>query len=174
MFQVLEMLNLGENTVTLPTVGQAAPDFTLQDQNEAEVTLSSLQGQWVVLYFYPRAMTPGCTTQACDLRDANTELAAVNAKILGVSPDKPAALKKFEARDNLNFTLLADTEQEVANAYGAWQEKSMYGKKYMGMARMTVIIDPQGNVAHVMPKVSPKKHLDEVLSFLQTAQQQAA
>ncbi len=174
MFQLLHEFNLGTTKMTLPTVGQAAPDFTLLNQNEEQVSLSQHKGSWVVLYFYPRAMTPGCTVQACSLRDSQSELEANNIVVLGVSPDKPASLKKFEAKESLNFTLLADTEQEAANAYGAWQEKSMYGKKYMGMVRMTLIIDPQGNVAHVMPKVKTKTHHDDVLSWITQSAEKAA
>jgi thioredoxin-dependent peroxiredoxin len=146
--------------------GGSAPDFTLPDQDGNEVTLSELRGETVVLYFYPRADTPGCTTQACGVRDRSDEYASAGARVIGVSPDEPEALKKFAAKFDLDFTLLADADHAVADAYGAWGEKSMYGKKYMGMLRSTFIIDPDGKVARVFPKVQPKKHDDLVLGAL--------
>jgi len=146
--------------------GDAAPDFTLPDQDGGEVSLSSLRGETVVLYFYPRADTPGCTTQACGVRDRGDEYAAVGARVIGVSPDEPAALKKFAGKYDLGFTLVGDADHAVADAYGAWGEKSMYGKKYMGMLRSTFIIDPQGKIAKVFPKVQPKKHDALVLKAL--------
>lgn len=152
----------------LLTIDTSAPDFSLADQNGNIIKLSQFQGKWVLLYFYPRAMTPGCTTQACALRDAKTPISALNTVVLGVSPDEPDALKKFEAKDSLNFTLLSDPNHTTAEAYGTWQEKNMYGRKYMGMARVTYIISPEGKIAHVMPKVSPKTHLDKILAFLET------
>ena len=152
-------------------VGTKAPDFTLNDQNEEQVSLADFAGKWVILYFYPRAMTPGCTTQACDLTSAESQLTALNAVPLGVSPDKPQSLKKFEDREKLNFTLISDLDHTVAEAYGAWQEKSMYGKKYMGMARMTYVIDPTGKIAHVMPKVKAKTHLQDVVKVLKNMQE---
>jgi thioredoxin-dependent peroxiredoxin len=146
--------------------GDAAPEFTLPDQNGDEVTLADLRGETVVLYFYPRADTPGCTTQACSIRDRGDEYAAAGARVIGVSPDEPAALKKFDGKHSLGFTLLGDAEHAVADAYGAWGEKSMYGKKYMGMLRSTYIIDPDGKIAKVLPKVQPKKHDALVLKAL--------
>ena len=146
--------------------GDAAPDFTLPDQNGDEVTLSDLRGETVVLYFYPRADTPGCTTQACGIRDRSEEYAAAGARVIGVSPDEPAALEKFDDKHGLGFTLLGDSDHAVAGAYGAWGEKSMYGKKYMGMLRSTVIVDAEGKVARVFPKVQPKKHDGLVLKAL--------
>jgi peroxiredoxin Q/BCP len=146
--------------------GDAAPDFTLPDQNGDEVTLSDLRGETVVLYFYPRADTPGCTTQACGIRDRSDEYAAAGARVIGVSPDEPAALEKFDDKHELGFTLLGDVDHAVADAYGAWGEKSMYGKKYMGMLRSTFIIDADGKVARAFPKVQPKKHDGLVLKAL--------
>lgn len=156
--------------MSLLTIGDAAPAFNLPNQDGETIQLSQFSGSWVVLYFYPRAMTPGCTTQACDLRDGLSELKKLNAVVLGISPDKPASLKKFVEKEGLNFTLLGDETHAMAENYGAWQEKSMYGKKYMGMVRMTYLIDPQGKIAHIMPKVSPKTHMDDVLAFLKNKQ----
>ena len=146
--------------------GNAAPDFTLPDQDGRELTLSDLRGQTVVLYFYPRADTPGCTTQACGVRDRDGDYKAAGTRVIGVSPDEPEALKKFAEKFDLDFTLLADPDHAVAEAYGAWGEKSMYGKKYMGILRNTYVIDPDGRVARVLPKVQPKKHDTLVLKAL--------
>jgi thioredoxin-dependent peroxiredoxin len=146
--------------------GDAAPDFTLPDQDGNEVSLADLKGETVVLYFYPRADTPGCTTQACGIRDRSSEYAEAGVRVIGVSPDEPAALKKFAGKYDLGFTLLGDPDHAVADAYGAWGEKSMYGKRYMGMLRSTFIIDPDGKIAHVIPKASPKTHDDVVLEAL--------
>jgi peroxiredoxin Q/BCP len=146
--------------------GGSAPDFTLPDQDGNEVTLSELRGETVVLYFYPRADTPGCTTQACGVRDRSGEYAAAGARVIGVSPDEPEALKKFAGKYDLGFTLLGDSDHAIADAYGAWGEKSMYGKKYMGMLRSTFIIDADGKIARAFPKVQPKKHDDLVLKAL--------
>ncbi len=146
--------------------GDAAPDFTLPDQNGGEVTLSDLCGETVVLYFYPRADTPGCTTQACGIRDRGGEYEAAGARVLGVSPDEVGKVARFAGKYDLDFTLLADADHAVADAYGTWVEKSMYGKKYMGVARATFVVDPEGKIAKVFPKVSPKQHDDLVLKAL--------
>jgi len=146
--------------------GTSAPDFTLLDQEGNEVSLSSLKGETVVLYFYPRADTPGCTTQACGIRDRGADYKAAGARVLGVSPDKVEAVAKFAGKFDLDFTLLADADHAVADAYGTWVEKSMYGKKYMGVQRATFIIGPDGKIAKVFPKVSPKTHDDVVLEAL--------
>jgi peroxiredoxin Q/BCP len=146
--------------------GDAAPDFTLPDQDGRELTLSDLRGETVVLYFYPRADTPGCTTQACGVRDRGSEYAAAGARVIGVSPDEVGAVKKFAEKFDLDFTLLADADHAVAEAYGTWVEKSMYGKKYMGVQRATFLIDTGGKIARVFPKVSPKTHDDVVLKAL--------
>jgi peroxiredoxin Q/BCP len=146
--------------------GDKAPDFELPDQNGSPVKLSGLKGQTVVLYFYPRADTPGCTTQACGVRDRGEEYRAAGARVLGISPDEVGALEKFAGKYALDFTLLADPDHAVAEAYGTWVEKSMYGKKYMGVQRATFIIGPDGKIARVFPKVSPKQHDDLVLKAL--------
>jgi peroxiredoxin Q/BCP len=149
-----------------PAEGDEAPDFTLPDQSGAGVSLAGLRGQWVVLYFYPRADTPGCTTQACGVRDRSGEYAKAGARVLGVSPDEVKAVAKFDDKYDLGFTLLADADHAVAESYGVWAEKSMYGKKYWGVQRSTFLIDPDGRVARVFPKVQPKQHDDLVLGAL--------
>jgi len=146
--------------------GDRAPDFELPDQNDHPVKLSDLKGQTVVLYFYPRADTPGCTTQACGVRDRSSDYAASGARVIGISPDEVDAVKKFADKFDLDFTLLADADHAVADAYGTWVEKSMYGKKYMGVQRATFLIDPDGKIAKVFPKVQPKKHDDLMLEAL--------
>ena len=149
--------------------GSEAPDFELEDQDCKPVRLSDLRGSPVVLYFYPKADTPGCTTQACGIRDRSSEYGRLGARVLGVSPDKPAKLRKFADKYGLPFTLLADVHHAVADEYGAWVEKSMYGRKYWGNARATFLIDAGGKVARVFPKVSPKTHDDVVLEALAEA-----
>jgi peroxiredoxin Q/BCP len=146
--------------------GDQAPDFELADQDGNAVELSDFRGRNVVLYFYPRADTPGCTTQACGIRDHRAAYAALGAVVLGVSPDEPAALRKFADKYGLEFTLLGDPDHSVADAYGVWVEKNMYGKKRMGVQRATFIIDGAGKIAHVIPKASPKTHDDDVLAAL--------
>jgi peroxiredoxin Q/BCP len=152
--------------MALIEAGQQAPDFTLPDQDGEPVALSDLRGRPVVLYFYPKADTPGCTTQACGIRDRSTDYDAAGAVVLGVSPDSVADVKKFHDKQSLTFTLLADADHAIAELYGTWGEKSMYGKTYMGVHRATFIIDPEGTVAHVIPKAQPKTHDDEVLAAL--------
>jgi peroxiredoxin Q/BCP len=146
--------------------GDKAPDFSLPDQNGELVKLSDLRGETVVVYFYPRADTPGCTTQACGIRDRGADYAKAGARVLGISPDEVGAIDKFAGKYDLGFTLLADADHSVAEAYGTWVEKSMYGKKYMGVQRATFIVDPEGKIARVFPKVSPKTHADSVLEAL--------
>jgi peroxiredoxin Q/BCP len=146
--------------------GDQAPDFELPGQNGDPVKLSDLKGQTVVLYFYPRADTPGCTTQACNVRDRRAEYEAAGARVIGVSPDEVEAVKRFADKFDLDFTLLADADHAVAEAYGAWVEKSMYGKKYWGVQRATFIVGPDGKIAKAFPKVSPKTHDDVVLEAL--------
>ncbi len=146
--------------------GAAAPDFTLPDQDGEQVSLSSLLGETIVLYFYPRADTPGCTTQACGVRDRSAEYKAADARVIGVSPDSVDAVAKFAGKFDLDFTLLADADHAVAEKYGAWVEKSMYGKKYMGVQRATFIIGADGKIAKAFPKVAPKTHDDLMLKAL--------
>lgn len=147
--------------------GDKAPDFTLPDQNGEPVALSDLRGQTVVLYFYPRADTPGCTTQACGIRDRRADYDAAGVRVLGVSPDTVEAQAKFAGKYGLDFTLLADADHSVADAYGTWVEKKNYGKTYWGVQRSTFIIGPDGRIAHAIPKASPKTHDDEVLAALE-------
>jgi peroxiredoxin Q/BCP len=146
--------------------GDVAPDFTLPDQDGNGVTLSELRGQTVVLYFYPRADTPGCTTQACSVRDHAADYEQTGARVIGVSPDPVAAVRRFADKYGLGFTLLADEDHSVAEAYGTWVEKRMHGKTYWGVQRATFIIDPDGRVAKAFPKVSPKTHDEIVLEAL--------
>lgn len=148
-------------------VGEKAPDFQLPNQDNQLISLGQFKGKWVITYFYPKAMTPGCTVQACGLRDAMKALQKKGAIVLGISPDKPAALAKFAQAESLNFQLLGDTTHKVAEQYGTWQEKSMYGKTYMGMARVTYLIDLEGKIAHIMPKVDTKTHADDMLALLE-------
>ena len=150
----------------VPAEGEQAPDFDLPDQSGGSVSLADLRGEWVVLYFYPRADTPGCTTQACSIRDRSSEYEEAGARVLGVSPDEVDAVAKFDAKYDLGFTLLADADHAVAEGYGVWAEKNMYGKKYWGVQRATFVIDPDGRVAKVFPKVQPKTHDDLVLGAL--------
>jgi len=146
--------------------GDKAPDFSLADQNGEQVKLSGLKGETVVLYFYPRADTPGCTTQACGVRDRSADYEKAGARVIGISPDEVKAIDKFAGKYDLDFTLLADADHSVAEKYGTWVEKSMYGKKYMGVQRATFIIGPDGKIAKVFPKVSPKQHDQLVLKAL--------
>jgi peroxiredoxin Q/BCP len=148
--------------------GTPAPDFTLPDQDGRSVKLSDLRGTEVVLYFYPRANTPGCTVQACGVRDHQADYSATGATVLGVSPDAVKDVKKFHDGQALNFTLLADADHAVCELYGVWGEKSMYGKTHMGARRSTFIIDAEGIVRHVIEKANPKTHDDEVLAALAT------
>ena len=149
--------------------GQQAPDFTLPDQDGNPTKLSDLRGKLVVLYFYPKADTPGCTTQACGIRDHRADYDAMGATVLGVSPDAVKAVKKFHDKQSLGFTLLADADHAVAEQYGVWVEKSMYGKTYMGNERTTFVIDADGTITDVLRKVKPKEHDDLVLGALGAA-----
>jgi peroxiredoxin Q/BCP len=146
--------------------GQAAPDFELTSDSGETVTLSALRGRPVVLYFYPRDDTPGCTTQACGIRDSYDELTERGAVVLGVSPDRETSHVKFKEKYGLPFTLLADPDHDAAEKYGTWVEKRNYGKTYMGMERSTFLIDSEGRVARIMRRVKPDTHVDEVLAAL--------
>ena len=134
--------------------GDKSPDFTLPDQEGESVKLGSFKGRKVLVYFYPKADTPGCTTQACGLRDVLGDVG--DTAIVGISPDKPAALKKFDTKYSLGFPLLSDVDHSVAEAFGVWQEKSMYGRKYMGILRSAFLLDEKGKVAEAWYKISPK------------------
>jgi len=146
--------------------GARAPAFTLPSDSGSPVSLKSFKGRPVVLYFYPKDDTSGCTTEACGFRDSWRAVQAAGAVVLGVSPDGPASHQKFRKKYELPFPLLADADHAVAEAYGAWGEKSMYGRKYFGVLRTTYIIDPAGKVAHVFEKVKPRGHVAEVLAAL--------
>ena len=147
--------------------GDQAPDFELPDQDGRTVKLSDFRGTPVVVYFYPKADTPGCTTQACSVRDHQSDYAAAGASVLGISPDPVAKVKKFHDKQALNFRLLADEDHAVAEAYGVWVQKSMYGRTYMGNERTTFVIDAGGEVAAVLRKVKPATHDQQVLEALE-------
>ncbi|MCX7572174.1 thioredoxin-dependent thiol peroxidase [Tumebacillus sp. DT12] len=146
------------------TAGQAAPDFALPASNGETLKLSDLRGKKVVLYFYPKDNTPGCTTQACGFRDLHNDFAEADTVILGVSPDPLKSHEKFINKFELPFLLLADEEHAVCEQYGVWKEKNMYGKKYWGVERTTFLIDRDGNIAKVYPKVKVNGHMDQVLA----------
>ena len=148
-------------------VGQLAPEFRLQDQDGLTRSLSDARGRWVVVYFYPKDDTPGCTREACSFRDDLPRFEGLNAWVWGVSADDEQAHRKFARKYELNFPLLVDPGKEILGAYGAWVEKSMYGKTYMGVARITYLIDPEGRVARVWPKVKPEEHAAEVAAALE-------
>jgi peroxiredoxin Q/BCP len=155
-------------------VNDKAPEFTLPDQNGEEVSLKGLRGKTVVLYFYPRADTPGCTIEACEFRDSYKKIQKTGVVLLGISPDTPKAQKKFEEKFDLPFTLLGDAVKKVANAYGVMQEKNMYGRKVIGVARTTFVIGPDGKIKHVFKKVKPQGHADEVLEVVKEMAKPAA
>jgi thioredoxin-dependent peroxiredoxin len=142
------------------SAGDSAPQFTLKNQDEADVSLASLSGQKVVVYFYPAASTPGCTTQACEIRDNINSLKSAGYTVLGVSPDAPSKLRKFKDKESLNFDLLSDPDNQVQQAYGAYGEKSMYGKTYMGTIRSTFVVDEQGKLSHALYNVKAKGHIE--------------
>ena len=144
--------------------GDKAPVFTLPDQDGNKVKLTDLKGRKVLVYFYPKADTPGCTTQSCELRDIRDD---VDVQIIGISPDQPEKQKKFDDKYSLGFPLLSDEDHAVAEAYGAWGEKSMYGKKYMGIIRSAFLVDEEGNIEQAWPKVSPKDTPKNLLKALQ-------
>lgn len=154
---------MSEERVNL-AVGERAPAFNLPDRNGDKVRLSSFKGKPVLVYFYPKADTPGCTTQACGLRDVASQIG--DAVVVGISPDAPAKLGKFDDKYQLGFTLLSDPEHATIEAYGAWGERSMYGRKFMGVVRSAVLVDATGKVSHVWPKISPKDTPVELLAAL--------
>ena len=149
--------------------GKQAPDFELPDQDGQAVKLSDLRGKPVVVYFYPKADTPGCTTQACGVRDHQADYSAAGAVVLGISPDTVAKVKRFHDKQSLNFTLLADEDHAAAERYGVWVQKSMYGRTYWGNERTTFVIDPSGKVLGVLRKVKPGEHDQRVLAALSGA-----
>lgn len=146
--------------------GQKAPEFTLQDQNDESVSLADFKGKKVLVYFYPRASTPGCTVQACALRDTKSELDELNVVILGISPDTPKKLSNFTNKQELNFTLLADEDHAVCEAYGVWQLKKFMGRENMGVVRTSFLVDENGNIEHVFNKFKTKDHHEVVLDYL--------
>lgn len=149
-------------------IGNKAPSFTLKDQNEKKVSLKDFLGKYVVVYFYPKAMTPGCTTQACALRDSKKELMKNDIVILGISPDSPARLKKFEEKEKLNFTLLSDEDHAVALKYNSWGPKKFMGKEYEGILRQSFIVGKDGKLLAIMDKVKTKTHHDDVLNVIKS------
>lgn len=154
--------------------GAQAPTFTLPDQNGERVSLADLRGRPVVLYFYPKAATPGCTTQACGVRDHRADYERAGATVLGISRDAVPALAAFAEKHDLGFPLLSDADHAVAEAYGVWVEKQMYGRTHMGMQRSTFMIDPEGTIVNVIPKADPKTHDEVVLEALEEVDTAAA
>ncbi|HVM41256.1 MAG TPA: thioredoxin-dependent thiol peroxidase [Acidimicrobiia bacterium] len=148
------------------STGDKAPSFTLSDQHGEAVKLSDFKGRRVVVYFYPKADTPGCTTQACSLRDAMEDLKGLDAAVVGISPDSPEKQKKFDEKYDLGFPLLSDPDHAVADAYGAWGERSMYGRKFMGIVRSAFVVDEKGKVLAAFPKISPKDTVPKVTKAL--------
>jgi thioredoxin-dependent peroxiredoxin len=147
-------------------VGQKAPDFSVLNDEGQKVKLSDFKGKKVVLYFYPKDDTPGCTKEACAFRDGISAVKKKGAEVLGISTDSVESHQKFKKKFELNFPLLADTDKKIVESYGTWKEKSMYGKKYMGIERTTFVIDEQGKISHIFPKVKVDQHYEEVLGAL--------
>jgi peroxiredoxin Q/BCP len=150
------------DTATIPSVGDPAPAFDLEADDGTRVSLEGLRGRTIVLFFYPKDNTSGCTREACDFRDALPRFGEMDAEIFGVSPDSAKSHRKFRDKFQLPYRLLVDEEHRLADAYGIWQEKSMYGVKYMGVVRTTVIIDAEGRIARIFPKVKVEGHVEEV------------
>lgn len=150
------------------SVGDKAPDFTLEDQNGKKVSLKTYKGQKVLVYFYPKAQTPGCTTQACGLRDSETKLNNQDIVVLAISPDPVKKLKTFEEKQDLNFTLLSDPDHAVADLYYSWGPKKFMGREYDGILRQSFLIDEKGKIAHVMHKVNTKTHHDDILKIFKS------
>jgi peroxiredoxin Q/BCP len=153
-------------SATLST-GQKAPDFSLQDQNGSTVKLSDFKGKKVLLYFYPKADTPGCTTQSCAVRDARQDFKKLKVDVLGLSPDPPADQKKFDVKFSLGFPLLADTEHTTAEAYGVWGDKTMYGKTYKGIIRSSFLVDEKGTILHAWYSVKPEETVPKAKEALE-------
>jgi thioredoxin-dependent peroxiredoxin len=152
--------------MALPKIGNMAPAFTLEDQHGEKRSLKDYKGKIIVLYFYPKAMTPGCTVQAQGLRDSEKALNKLGVEVLGVSIDSAKRLAKFAERDGLNFTLLSDEDHTIADKYGVWGLKKFMGKEYMGINRMTFIIDKDGKLKHIMEKVNTKSHHEDVITYI--------
>lgn len=152
--------------MALPKIGNMAPAFTLEDQHGEKRSLKDYKGKIVVLYFYPKAMTPGCTVQAQGLRDSEKALKKLGVEVLGVSIDSAKRLAKFAERDGLNFTLLSDEDHAIADKYGVWGLKKFMGKEYMGINRMTFIIDKDGKLKHIIEKVNTKSHHEDVITYI--------
>ncbi len=150
----------------LPKVGNLAPNFTLLNQDEKAINLKDLRGQFVVLYFYPKAMTPGCTTQACGIRDFKKEFKKLETVVLAISPDSPERLNRFTEKQELNFDLLSDPNHEIAETYGVWGLKKMMGREYMGIIRTTFIIGKDGKIKNIMNKVNTKTHHEDVVHII--------
>lgn len=150
----------------MPAIGEKAPDFELRNQDGEMIKLSDFQGQTVILFAYPKAGTSGCTTQACGLRDNFPQFEANNATVIGISPDEPTALKKWQTEENLPYTLVSDPDHQVLEAWGAWGEKSMYGKKYMGVIRSHWVIGPDGTIVDEQLKISPKKSIENAVKVV--------
>ncbi len=153
-------------SLAFPPLDQIAPQFTTTNQDGEEVSLADYKGQKVVLYFYPKAMTPGCITQACGIRDSKDAFAEANTVVLGMSPDAAKLLTRFTEKKELNFTLLSDEDHQIAESYGVWALKKFMGKEYVGIHRVTFIIDEEGILRHIMPKVKTKSHHDDVLEII--------
>lgn len=151
-------------------IGDKAPNFSLPNQDNAEISLQDFRGSWVVLYFYPKDKTPGCTQEACDFRDNLANLSGLNAVVLGVSPDSVKTHQIFIDKESLNFTLLSDTDKKALKAYGTWGLKKLYGKEYEGVIRSTFVIDPQGKIAFLWKNVKVKGHIDAIKEKLQELQ----
>ncbi|PIQ25342.1 thioredoxin-dependent thiol peroxidase [bacterium (Candidatus Blackallbacteria) CG17_big_fil_post_rev_8_21_14_2_50_48_46] len=153
-------------TLQKPAIDSLAPLFTLQDQNGDQISLADFRGKTVVVYFYPKAMTPGCTTQACGIRDSQAPYAAQNIVVLAISPDPSNRLKKFEEKQNLNFSLLSDPDHAVADRYGVWGLKKFMGREFDGIHRSTFIIGADGHLKHIIAKVNTKTHHEDVLNWI--------
>ena len=163
---MMETARASEQASTGPQTGQMAPDFTLSDQSGTAHHLASYRGQWVLVYFYPKDDTPGCTKEACGLRDRFGEFQKIKAVVLGISVDSVESHKQFADKFHLPFPLLADTKKQVVQAYGVWGPRQFLGKEYMGIARTSFLIDPAGKIAKIYPKVKPEEHTDEILKDL--------
>ena len=155
-------------SLSFPPLDQIAPQFTTTDQNGKEVSLADFKGKKVVLYFYPKASTPGCTVQACGIRDNKDDFAKANTVVLGISPDTTKRLTNFTVKQELNFPLLSDEDNSIAESYGVWALKKFMGKEYIGIHRVTFIIDEEGILRHVMEKVKTKSHHEDVLEIIKT------